>query len=155
MTDLAVAQIAAYHILSGILFPLRICIVKPHPAKQRIDPGGKDQRLKGLHQIIIASQRQAIVKIHICIPCRQQDHRHLRSPADLLQDTDPVRTRHHDIQDHQIAGSLLKHVKEQIPRLEGLHFMPFITQKRANDFPDIFFIIRIINLSHRLLPHNP
>ena len=79
-----------------------------HPAPQhRLHAGDELAGAEGLRHVVVGPDRQADELVDLLRTRREQDHRHLRSGAELTEHLEPVDSRHHHVEDHQIRMPIL------------------------------------------------
>ena len=141
-----VAQIPAAEIRR---FRRRLRILfKPHPPQQRVHLRRQQQRLERLRDVVVAAQREPIVVIAVAILRRQQDHRYRRDRPQRAQHRQPVRSRHHNIQEHQLARLRSKRRQQRIARRKRAHLVPLAFEKSRHNIAQRLLVVRVVDHSH-------
>jgi hypothetical protein len=91
-----------------------------HSAQDCAYPGVEFFGVKGLWEIVIGADLQAVYAVAPLPSCRQHQHRHFRVLAKPLQDFKPIEAGQHDIKNDEVESLSHSAIQPLISVIRGL-----------------------------------
>lgn len=130
---------AGHGLRSPLCHPERRSKHGASPPKQSLHPGHQFQREEWLDEVVIAAQRQSGDPVIGALLGGDDDDGQLGTgfPQNGA-DTQPVRSRHHNVQHHQVGQMLPAGREQRVPSGKGLYPEAFLREKSGDELSDIF-----------------
>jgi hypothetical protein len=105
--------------------------------------GACDQllRVEGFRQVVVRTHLEADHLVGDLVARGEHDDRHLAQLADLLADRQPVDTRQHDVQDHEVGLELAELGHRLGAVSDALDLVALACQVEAGQLDDVNFVV--------------
>jgi hypothetical protein len=121
------------------------------PAQHRLDPGRHFPRTERLGHVVVRTDAQPDELVNLLRPCSDQDDVGIAEGAQLPEHLQPVNSRQHDIQQHQIGPPVAERGQRALAVSRLRHVKPVRLQVATQDGADMRLVIDDQHPSHRSL----